>query len=397
MADRLPEVEQALGQLQREQARLQDRIRSAGEQRAALAERCSALRAAVESDLARLAEARADYPSVAARVEALRQELAAIETAAAAAAELSSALAAAEAAGELFRGALAAADFADQQAWQQAERPAEQLAALRQQLRDYAEQLGSVRARLAADELTDPALDAEPGDLAELAASAAAAEADEQAAAGRHGAATDRLTTAGTLADRLERAVRKGAEVLERTAPAIRVGNLVAGLGENQLKMELTTYVLIRRFAEVLAAANTQLQRISQGRYQLEHTDARTGLGKSGLNLRVLDLHTGRPRDPSTLSGGETFYVSLALALGLADVVRAESGGVDLGTLFIDEGFGTLDAEVLDEVISVLDSLRQGGRAVGIVSHVSELKMRIADQIKVIRNVDGTSRLAVTG
>ena len=78
-------------------------------------------------------------------------------------------------------------------------------------------------------------------------------------------------------------------------------------------------------------------------------------------------------------------------------MVRAESGGIDLGTLFIDEGFGTLDAEVLDEVISVLDSLRQGGRAVGIVSHVSELKMRIADRIKVIRNVDGTSRLLPTG
>ena len=167
-------------------------------------------------------------------------------------------------------------------------------------------------------------------------------------------------------------------------------------MGENQLKMELTTYVLVRRFADVLAAANGQLQRISQGRYQLEHTDARTGSAKSGLNLRVLDLQTGKPRDPATLSGGETFYVSLALALGLADVVRAESGGIDLGTLFIDEGFGTLDADVLDEVIDVLDGLRDGGRAVGIVSHVSELKMRIADRIKVERSLDGTSRLLTT-
>jgi exonuclease SbcC len=170
----------------------------------------------------------------------------------------------------------------------------------------------------------------------------------------------------------------------------------VAGLGENRLRMELTSYLLVRRFAEVLDAANSQLRRISQGRYQLEHTDERTGAGKSGLNLRVLDLHTGRPRDPATLSGGETFYVSLALALGLADVVRAESGGIDLGTLFIDEGFGTLDAEVLDEVIDVLDSLRTGGRVVGIVSHVSELKLRIADQIKVIPSPSGGSRVQLT-
>ncbi|MFL6160706.1 MAG: AAA family ATPase [Jatrophihabitantaceae bacterium] len=396
-ADQLPVVEQALARLRREQAELQEQVRTADAERAALAERCTGLRRAIDSDQTRLAQARAGHGSVADRVAALREELAAIEAAAAAAADQASALAAAEAAGELFSGALTAADFGDQQAWQQAERSSARLAELRQELRGYAEQLARVQARLAADELIDPALDDEPAELTELVAAAAAAEAEEQAAAGRHGAAQDRLAIAGELSGRLERAVRKGAEVLERTAPAIRIGNLVSGLGDNQLKMELTTYVLIRRFAEVLAAANTQLHRISQGRYQLEHTDARTGNARSGLNLRVLDLHTGRPRDPATLSGGETFYVSLALALGLADVVRAESGGIDLGTLFIDEGFGTLDAEVLDGVISVLDSLRQGGRAVGIVSHVSELKMRIADQIRVIRNVDGTSRLQVTG
>jgi exonuclease SbcC len=177
---------------------------------------------------------------------------------------------------------------------------------------------------------------------------------------------------------------------------AIRLGNLVSGNGDNQLKMELTTYVLVRRFGEIVSAANAQLRRVSGGRYELQHTDAKNGNARSGLGLLVLDLHTGRTRDPATLSGGETFYVSLSLALGLADVVRAESGGIDLGTLFIDEGFGSLDPEVLDEVMTVLDSLRAGGRAVGVVSHVAEMKARIPDRVAVRARADGSSTLQVT-
>ncbi len=97
-------------------------------------------------------------------------------------------------------------------------------------------------------------------------------------------------------------------------------------------------------------------------------------------------MHTNQVRDVGTLSGGETFYVSLSLALALAEVVRAESGGVDLGTLFVDEGFGSLDPDVLDDVMHTLEGLREGGRTVGIVSHVTELKSRVADRIEVHRS-----------
>jgi len=226
------------------------------------------------------------------------------------------------------------------------------------------------------------------------AALSAAQDADE-ATSKAHGSAIDRLAAAEERSTLLRKAVSASASVLAETAPAIRLGNLVAGLGDNQLKMELTTYVLVRRFADIVAAANGQLRRMSSGRYQLEHTDARSGNARSGLGLRVLDLHTGRARDPATLSGGETFYVSLSLALGLADVVCAESGGIDLGTLFVDEGFGTLDPDVLDQVLGVLDGLREGGRCVGIVSHVAELKAQIADRVEVRPNPDGSSRLRV--
>ena len=109
----------------------------------------------------------------------------------------------------------------------------------------------------------------------------------------------------------------------------------------------------------------------------------------------MLDQWTGTRRDTRTLSGGESFYASLALALGLADTVRDEAGGVELETLFIDEGFGSLDADALESVLDVIDALRDGGRVVGIVSHVHELKERIPDRIEVRRLGDGTSTVAV--
>jgi exonuclease SbcC len=135
---------------------------------------------------------------------------------------------------------------------------------------------------------------------------------------------------------------------------------------------------------------------MSSGRYELVRVDEGTSKNeRTGLTLRVVDRHTGERRSTRSLSGGETFYASLALALGLADVVRAEAGGIDLDTLFIDEGFGTLDADTLEEVMSVIDELRDRGRVVGIVSHVAELKDRIAERVEVRRRPDGSSWLRV--
>lgn len=362
-----------------------------------LLERSAAVATDIERDEAAIGQARADYPSVADRVAEMTAEIELIDAAGAANAEAENALEAAEHAGETFITALAAAEFTDQQDWRDARCSSSQLAQLRARIIRYDSDLAAVRGKLGTAELTDPALDVELPDLDEVAATVAAAASAEDEAARAHGAARDRLAAAVRHATLLERAIQQSSAVLAETAAAIRVGNLVAGLGENQLKMELTTYVLVRRFTEIVSAANSQLRRISEGRYELEHTGARSGNARSGLGLRVLDLHTGRPRDPGTLSGGETFYVSLSLALGLADIVRAESGGIDLGTLFIDEGFGSLDPEVLDQVLAVLDGLREGGRAVGVVSHVAELKARIADQIQVRRNADGSSRLLTTG
>ena len=125
---------------------------------------------------------------------------------------------------------------------------------------------------------------------------------------------------------------------------------------------------------------------------RLVHSDERaTGRGRSGLGLHVVDAWTGAERDTATLSGGETFFSSLALALGLADVVTEEAGGTRLETLFIDEGFGSLDEQTLDDVLDALDSLRERDRCVGIVSHVADLRQRVPAQLEVTKSRAGSA------
>ncbi|HRI98688.1 MAG TPA: SbcC/MukB-like Walker B domain-containing protein, partial [Nocardioides sp.] len=166
---------------------------------------------------------------------------------------------------------------------------------------------------------------------------------------------------------------------------------------DNRLQMRLSAYVLAYRLSQVVAAANERLAGMSDQRYTLEHT-GRAGAGETrgGLSLLVRDDWSGESRDPATLSGGETFVVSLALALGLADVITQEAGGADLDTLFVDEGFGSLDADTLDDVLDTLDALRDGGRVVGVVSHVAEMRDRIPCQL-VVTKARGGSTLSVRG
>ncbi|MCU1675168.1 MAG: exonuclease, partial [Frankiales bacterium] len=183
----------------------------------------------------------------------------------------------------------------------------------------------------------------------------------------------------------------------ERATEVRRLADLCAGTsGSNTLRMSLSSFVLAARLEEVALAASERLLRMTQGRYSLVHTDIGRGGGRSGLGLLARDTWTGQDRETSTLSGGETFLASLALALGLADVVAAEAGGARIEALFVDEGFGTLDEDTLDEVMDVLDGLREGGRVVGLVSHVAELRQRIPAQVHVRKGRSG-SDLAVLG
>ncbi|MEU9473030.1 SMC family ATPase [Streptomyces avermitilis] len=220
---------------------------------------------------------------------------------------------------------------------------------------------------------------------AELAARRLRDTASAQDAAARRCAELDRLST------RAATSVRRLAPLREEHDRVARLAGLAAGTSaDNERKMRLESYVLAARLEQVAAAATVRLRRMSSGRYTLVHSDDRAGRGRSGLGLHVVDAWTGRERDTATLSGGETFFASLALALGLADVVTDEAGGVRLDTLFIDEGFGSLDDQTLDEVLDVLDSLRERDRSVGIVSHVADLRRRITAQLEIVKGRTGS-------
>jgi exonuclease SbcC len=186
------------------------------------------------------------------------------------------------------------------------------------------------------------------------------------------------------LAGRMSKALAGLAPLEEEYAELRALSEVVNGRGQNARKMSLRSYVLAARLEEVALAATARLRTMSQGRYSFVHSDAAGARGtRGGLGLDVLDDYSGAIRPAKTLSGGESFLASLSLALGLADVVAAETGGALLDTLFVDEGFGTLDAETLDVVMNILDELRAGGRVVGLVSHVEELRQRIPTRLRV--------------
>ena len=202
-----------------------------------------------------------------------------------------------------------------------------------------------------------------------------------------------------SLADELDLALDAWEPITDELALAVRMAGLAEGTSpDNTLQMRLSAFVLAYRLGQVVGAANDRLLRMSDQRYSLEHSEQRgAGERRGGLSLLVRDDWSGETRDPATLSGGETFVVSLALALGLADVISHEIGGADLDTLFVDEGFGALDSETLDDVMDTLDSLREGGRVVGVVSHVAEMRHRIPTRLHVTKRRTGSTVSLIHG
>lgn len=189
----------------------------------------------------------------------------------------------------------------------------------------------------------------------------------------------------------LEEVSQRSAEQLTTYEALIGLSDVVAGRGENAATMPLRSFVLAGWLEQVAANASERLVGMTGGRYELKHAVGQGGRGHAGLNLEVIDYLNDTVRNPSTLSGGETFMASLALALGLADAVQAQAGGVAMDTLFIDEGFGSLDAETLEDVMEVLDALQDDGRLIGLVSHVESMKQQIPYRIQVEKSQTGSS------
>jgi len=242
------------------------------------------------------------------------------------------------------------------------------------------------------DELADAPIPSETIELDAVEAALAAARAAHDEAIEARGEADRIVRALGGSLHRAHEAHTRIRERAETVALVTRLADTVAGRAPNTRQMNLETFVLAAELEEIVDAANTRLAEMSDNRYTLRHSDqlARRRAA-SGLGIEVFDAYSGRARAPHTLSGGETFLASLALALGLAEVVTNRAGGIRLDTLFIDEGFGSLDAETLETAMRTLDDLRQGGRTVGLISHVDAMKEQIPAQLRVRRAPGGWS------
>ena len=408
LAERLAQAQHAAGQvamiepeladLHAEQDRLGAELVQAAAAAAAAREQADNAAAQEASLRGQLSEAAQGLPSVSARQAALSCAAEADQALAAALEVLAAALAAADRARDRAQAEARHQGFAALELASTAVLEPEQQAVLAGQVTSWSTALTALTAAAQAPELAD--LDPRRAGEAEHRASIAAAalaraqEAEQEARAARE-AETGKADRFGQRLAEVLAAQEAADALIEATAPVCYLAGLAKGM-DGHRRVALTTYVLRHWFEHVTAAANVRLAAMSSGRYELRRTDeGQTRRQRTGLTLSVLDRHTGEERSPASLSGGETFYTSLALALGLADVVKAEAGGVDLDTLFIDEGFGSLDTETLDQVLGVIDDLRDRGRVVGIVSHVADLKDRVAERLEVRRIADGSSTVRV--
>jgi exonuclease SbcC len=186
------------------------------------------------------------------------------------------------------------------------------------------------------------------------------------------------------LLTNLQAALKTRASLLESSVTLLELDRVLFQ-GRNPAKQTIDTFVLQNMFSEVVHAANSHFSRLLEGRYEIRlRSDENTkGNAQTGLDLEILDLMTQKPRAPKSLSGGEVFCASLSLALGLSDVVLSANGGIRIETFFIDEGFGSLDGERLNQVMEMLNMIQNTGRTVGVISHVEDMKQAILDRIEV--------------
>lgn len=395
LSPQIAEIEAALGQERVRLGGLTDSLASAREAAASLASTLQERESALASAQARVETERADFVSLGERAAALDERAHRTALLARACADWDSARAAHVKARSSLAEALEEQGL-ESNSWRSLLLPLPEVEALEARAAAHDKELFAVREALASERLTHAAAAPAP-DLEALTETARKAEEDAAGAARASGILEQHCAQLEAAQASLEEALEALARAREQAGPIRRLADIATASGpENLASTPLSAWVLIARLEEVLAAANPRLAAISSGRYELASVpDDGTASRKSGLGLAIIDHDTDAMRSPRTLSGGETFYTSLALALGLADVVSAEAGGVELRTMFIDEGFGSLDSHTLSLVMAQLQALRSAGRTVGVISHVEEMATQIADQIQVRPLPEGGSTLSV--
>lgn len=339
-----------------------------------------------------VASARAGFDSVAARQRDLRSRRDAVRELVVAQDAVRAATARDREAADTVATLVRESSFSDVDTVVRALRPASERRRLDTAIAEHDAAVASVRQRLLELELVLVDAPDEPVDPAPYADAVSLAREQLQRATAEHASARALADRLRGLAQRADAAHASVATLTDEHAVVARLADTVAGRAPNTRRMTLETFVLAAELEEIVAAANLRLDHMSSGRYRLQHTDALAARGAaSGLGLEVVDAFTGQSRPPQSLSGGETFLTSLALALGLAEVVTARAGGIRLDTLFIDEGFGSLDDDTLDLAMRTLDELRQGGRTVGVISHVAAMKDQLPAQLHVAATPRGPS------
>ena len=395
LSPQITEVEAALAQERMRLNGLNDSLASAREAAASLASTLEERESALAAAVARVEVERADFVSLDERAAHLDERAHRAAALAGACADWDNARAAHAQARHSLADALTEQGL-QADSWRSLLLPLPQVETLEARVAEHEKALFAAREALASQRLTRAASTPAPN-LESLTEAARKAEEEAAASARASGILEQHCAQLDAARTSLKRALEALAHAREQAGPIRRLADIAAASGpENLASTPLSAWVLISRLEEVLAAANPRLAAISSGRYELVSVpDDGTASRKSGLGLAIIDHDTDALRSPRTLSGGETFYTSLALALGLADVVSAEAGGVELRTMFIDEGFGSLDSHTLSLVMAQLQALRCAGRTVGVISHVEEMATQIADQIQVRPLPEGGSTLSV--
>ena len=354
--------------------------------------RAAEMRTALAVSEKRVDKQRAGFDTVAARAGSLQQTLDAANGLERAIEATGVARDAAASAQLVLRDQLAEHGFTDEGQVETARLSDVALSTLDSSIRAHEAAMATAVATLAEDDIASAPERAVDLAAAESARNDARTARDE--ALNRRATVTERLREATSIAGMARERLAAVAAITAEYATLRELANVVAGLEPNTRRMRLETYVLAAQLEEIVAAANARLRTMTSGRFLLEHDDSVAFRNaRSGLGLSILDSHTGRSRPTHSLSGGETFLASLALALGLAEVVTNQSGGITLDTLFIDEGFGSLDGDTLEIAMSTLDSLRSGGRTIGLISHVETMKEQIEAKLRISVLDDGSSAI----
>ena len=304
------------------------------------------------------------------------------ETAAEAAAKKDKAL-------EQYREALQKSEFESEEAYKLAKMPEAARGELQRSTQQFRQALHTAAQQ--AKELQEELSGRAKSDLSLLELEIGQLKVEYEAAFGEWNQTKELKAAASGLTVKIIQASGKAAELEKQLNRITDLYDMVRG--QNSLKISFERYLQIEYLEQIIQSANERLKNLSNGQFYLMRSDRQEARGKqSGLGLDVYDAYTGQTRDVKTLSGGEKFNASLCLALGMADVIQSFQGNVSIDTMFIDEGFGSLDEESLNKAIDTLIDLQKSGRIIGVISHVQELKAAIPAILEVQKSKEGFSR-----